>query len=63
MKVTVDEELCVGCGACVDICPEVFDLEDDMAKVLTEEVPGNLKESAAEAAEACPVDAIIIKEK
>ncbi|MDK1032412.1 MAG: ferredoxin [Planctomycetia bacterium] len=63
MKVTVDEELCVGCGACVDICPEVFDLEDDMAKVLTDEVPGDLEASAAEAAEACPVDAIIIKEE
>ena len=63
MKVTVDEELCVGCGACVDICPEVFDLEDDMAKVLTNEVPGELEESASEAAEACPVDAIIIKEE
>ncbi|RZN47580.1 4Fe-4S dicluster domain-containing protein [archaeon] len=32
-KVIVDEDLCTGCGICIDECPsEVFDLEDDIAR-------------------------------
>ncbi len=33
MKAKVDAELCTGCGPCVDICPEVFELGDDIAEV------------------------------
>ena len=62
MKVKVDEELCTGCGACADICPEVFDLQDDVAKVLAEDVPADLEESVREAAESCPVEAITTEE-
>uniref|UniRef100_A0A832GPC7 Ferredoxin n=1 Tax=Caldimicrobium thiodismutans TaxID=1653476 RepID=A0A832GPC7_9BACT len=25
----IDEELCIGCGTCVEICPEVFELGDN----------------------------------
>ena len=28
-KIEVDQELCIGCGACVNLCPEVFELQDD----------------------------------
>jgi len=62
MKVKVDEELCTGCGACADICPEVFDLQDDVAKVLAEDAPADLEESVREAAESCPVEAITTEE-
>lgn len=31
-EVTVDNDLCTGCGVCVDECPsEVFELKDDIA--------------------------------
>ena len=29
MKLTVDQDLCIACGACIDICPEVFDWNDE----------------------------------
>ena len=62
MKVRVDKEVCVGDETCVEICPEVFEMEGDVAVAKTEEVPKDLEEKCKEAAESCPVEAIIIEE-
>ncbi|WP_026486933.1 ferredoxin [Caldanaerobius polysaccharolyticus] len=59
MKVTVDQDLCIGCGACIDTCPEVYDWnEDGMAHVIVDEVPEDLEELARQALSDCPVEAI-----
>jgi ferredoxin len=29
MKAIVDKDLCIGCGLCVDVCPEVFEMNAD----------------------------------
>lgn len=53
-------ESCIGCGACNAVCPEVFDLNGDgLAENIIGEVPAELEDSAKEAAEACPVNAIV----
>jgi len=62
MKVTVDEETCIGCEVCVDTCPEVFEMVDDKARVKNNEVPKDVVESCREAAENCPVEAIQIED-
>ena len=62
MKVRVDEELCVGDGTCVDVCPEIFEMSGDLAVTKMEEVPEALQDSCKEAADSCPVEAIIIEE-
>jgi ferredoxin len=63
MKVFIDKELCIGCEACVDICPEIFEIQDDLAIVrIDDDVPEELESSVEEAAEACAVEAIIIEE-
>lgn len=63
MKVTVDKDLCIGCGACEVTCPEVFEVGDDgVARVKLEPVPQKLEEAVREAAEDCPVEAIFIEE-
>lgn len=59
--VKVEEDLCTACGVCSDLCPDVFEL-DDIAKVKTESVDGDLLECAKDAAEQCPGEAIIIEE-
>ena len=59
MRLIVDQELCISCGACIDVCPEVFDWnEDDKAHSIVDEVPATVEDQANEALESCPTDAI-----
>ncbi len=59
MKATVNQDTCIGCGMCIDICPEIFKYNDeDKSESILEEIPDNLKSKANEAAEICPVEAI-----
>ena len=60
MKMTVDKNACIGCGACVGTCDKVFGFEDNYAEVIFDEIPEDLKEDAMDALEGCPVDAISI---
>ncbi len=62
MKVHIDAEVCTGCGLCADTCPEVFELGDDVAQVMVEEVPPEMEDCVRQAAEDCPVEAITIEE-
>jgi ferredoxin len=65
MKALIKSDVCIGCGLCVDICPEVFvmDGEANVAKTKLDRVPAELKEKCSEAATNCPVEAIIIEEE
>ncbi|WP_350343451.1 ferredoxin [Proteinivorax tanatarense] len=60
MKAIVDQEACIGCGLCPNICPEVYEMTDDDEKAIAidEEIPEDKVDSAKEAADACPTDAI-----
>ena len=55
-KVWIDDT-CVGCGTCVEICPEVFELEGELATI-KQGADLSLDKKIIEAAEACPVEAI-----
>ena len=58
MKFKVNEN-CIACGMCVSICPEVFSMGDEgFAVAVDGDVPSDVEDSAHEAAESCPVDAI-----
>ena len=55
MKASVDKELCLGCGLCVDVCPEVFEMDDDnTAQAKVDPVPPEAEGSCREAADQCP---------
>ena len=61
MKAHVDKETCIGCEACVNDCPEIFEMEDDGLAVAKDiEISDDLMESANSAKDGCPVEAISI---
>ena len=62
MRVSIDAEACVGDGACVEVCPEIFEMAGEVARVRMEEVPEDLQEKCREAAAECVVEAISIEE-
>ena len=51
--VKVNKDLCIGCGACVAVCPQAFELVKGKASVKSDK-PKCIKD----AVEACPVGAI-----
>lgn len=60
MNFKVDKDTCIGCGACINTCEEVFDYDDDgLAKVISNNITDeNIIDSATDAMNACPVGAI-----
>jgi len=63
MKAKVDENACIGCGICEQICPSVFKMTDEgLAKAIEEDLQEDKDiECANEAKEECPVDAISVE--
>jgi ferredoxin len=61
MKASIDPDLCSGCELCVQTCPEVFEMQGDVAVVKVDPIPDELQASAQEATDDCPVEAIKIE--
>jgi ferredoxin len=59
LKVYVDPDLCIACGACISLSPEVYDWDEEgKAKAIAEEVPEDKQSEAQEGLESCPTEAI-----
>jgi len=55
MTIKVDQEKCIGCGRCTEICPDTFNLTNmGKSEVISQE---NL-ECAKKASDQCPMEAI-----
>ena len=63
MKVIITEQ-CMGDRRCNDLCPEVYEYDEDELKtrVKFDEIPGEYKAVVRQAAEECGAQAIIIVE-
>ena len=58
MNPQVDHGLCIGCGLCADLAPDVFELNDDALSVVVGEVTAENEAAVRNAAASCPVEAI-----
>lgn len=55
--ITVNHDLCIGCGACVALCPNVFTMNNEgKSDVISQEDT----DCAKNAADSCPVQAITV---
>jgi len=60
-KIIVDQELCISCGVCANLCPDVFEIQDDgKAKVVNKDNCENC--DCEDTINNCPVGAIKIEE-
>jgi len=63
MKVTVDYDMCASTGACMQLCPEVFEVRTDgYLYVLQDEPAEELHEKVRMAADMCPTAAITLSD-
>ncbi len=60
MKTRVTED-CIACGRCIEICPEVFEMGEDIVQVRVDVVPEEYEDATREAADECPTSAIIVE--
>jgi len=72
-KVKIDRDSCIGCGACIALVPDFFELNQDDGKSqvvekyrvggdpASGEAPDNLVNDIKSAAEGCPVNAIKVE--
>ena len=59
MKITINKDICTGCGTCAALCSEVFELGEDLKSQVKKDA--NLEKNEVcikEAVTACPVQAI-----
>jgi ferredoxin len=63
MRVVVDYDVCASTGACMQVCPEVFEVRSDGYLYVLQEEPGEeLRAKVTEAEELCPTGAITIED-
>ncbi len=58
-NIKIDRELCIGDGACCGEAPNTFELDGDNIAVV-KDANGHSDEEILQAAQVCPVDAIIL---
>ncbi len=60
MKIKVNKEACVGCGACFSYAEDIFEINaEGVSQVKVDTVPEDKKEAVEEAIAGCPTGAIV----
>ena len=61
MKVNVIKDKCIGCGNCVALTEsQIFDVNDEgLAEAIVDTVPEEMEETAKDAINQCPTEAIV----
>jgi ferredoxin len=61
--VDLDNECCIGCGACADLCPDVFEMDDRSGKARIIIFDVTDRSCIEEAIVTCPVECISWKDQ
>jgi len=61
MRAKVDRDLCIGSAMCVATAPDVFELDDEGLSRVVDEGAAD-EETLRQAAEGCPVQAVILED-
>lgn len=63
MKVTITK-MCMGDRNCNDLCPEIFEYDEDQLKstIKMDEIPEQYKAKVIQAAKECGAEAIVIED-
>jgi ferredoxin len=62
-KVRVLTDRCISSGNCIDVASDAFDMDDDgHVVVLVHEVGAAVRDQVEQAAQVCPVRAILLEE-
>lgn len=60
MKVKVNQDACIGCGACQAVAEDLFEINDDgLSVVKVDTVTEDKKDQAEDAINSCPTGAIV----
>ncbi len=58
IKVKIDQDECIGCEACVELCPSVFLFNEDEEKAYVKEDADAGDDCVDEAIASCPAECI-----
>lgn len=62
MKLSIDRDLCIGCGLCATIDDEIFAMDDTSVATVIAQPEGKNEVTALDAVQSCPVGAILLEE-
>ncbi len=62
-EISINENSCMGCGACTIVAPEIFELNKQNISSVKTGYTEKQEELVLRAAQACPVKAISIKDE
>jgi len=60
MTVKIDQDKCIGCGACTFLAPKIFRVDTAKGKAKVIAQPGKETEELKSAVSSCPTQAIIV---
>lgn len=61
-RIVLNEECCVGCGSCAEICPDVFQMAEDGEKACVTLPESWDRECVQDAVATCPGECILIED-
>lgn len=61
LTIRIDRDLCIGSGNCVNLAPEIFEIDEENIVDFLDDTPDIDQGRLTEACSLCPVDALIVE--